>query len=223
MFSLKIHSFVSRFQNSVSFRNGFRKTVLKAGFSTKSKVAFPKNFLRAVIFVFVLSSAGLYAQEAEKNNYLAFGLGGFFPIDKIGIEYGIPPGPSVQISWYNPVLFYDFMGLGVHLDIGMPFRVEEDGLKGGAVVSSIIAGPIFTVFNNGTFTIPITAGFHFNYAVIFSKETNHCINLGLGAVSDFVWNFSKKWQAFLRLNMAINFPGGFEFFLAPALGMSFRF
>ena len=34
---------LSRFQNSVSFENGFRKTVLKAGFFAKSEVAFSKT------------------------------------------------------------------------------------------------------------------------------------------------------------------------------------
>ena len=34
---------LSLFQNSVSFEKGFRKTFLKAGFSAKSKVAFPKT------------------------------------------------------------------------------------------------------------------------------------------------------------------------------------
>ena len=34
---------MSHFQNSVSFGNGFGKTSLTTGFSTKSKVAFPKT------------------------------------------------------------------------------------------------------------------------------------------------------------------------------------
>jgi len=34
---------LSLFQNSVSFGKGFRKTVLKNGFSFKSKEAFPKT------------------------------------------------------------------------------------------------------------------------------------------------------------------------------------
>jgi len=34
---------LSHFQNSVSFGNGFGKTSLTTGFSTKSKVAFPKT------------------------------------------------------------------------------------------------------------------------------------------------------------------------------------
>ena len=34
---------MSHFQNSVSFKNGFRKTVQKASFSDKSKVDFPKT------------------------------------------------------------------------------------------------------------------------------------------------------------------------------------
>jgi hypothetical protein len=34
---------MSHFQNSVSFGNGFRKTVQKASFSIKSRVAFPKT------------------------------------------------------------------------------------------------------------------------------------------------------------------------------------
>ena len=34
---------MSLFQNSVSFEKGFRRTGFKAGFSAKTKVAFPKT------------------------------------------------------------------------------------------------------------------------------------------------------------------------------------
>jgi len=41
--NFKKMSMLSHFQNSVSFGNGFGKTVLKPVFPCKSKVAFPKT------------------------------------------------------------------------------------------------------------------------------------------------------------------------------------
>jgi len=164
--------------------------------------------------IILLFTANIYSQE----NHISFGLGALIPIDNIGVT----AGPGLQMSWYNSKLFTSFMGLGVHAGVNVPMVFGDEGLKGIALVVSVITGPAFTVFDNGTFSIPITAGLHFDYINGLVTKAN-VINLGLGVVSDFEWRISQKLHAFFRLNMAVNFAGGFEFLLAPALGLGFNF
>jgi hypothetical protein len=172
----------------------------------------------AVIMVMALSAANIHAQEA--NNHLAFGVGGLFSIDKIGVGMG----PGLQVSWYNSKLFNNFIGLGAHLGVLMPITKERLSLGISATV-----GATYTVFDNGTLAIPITAGLHFDFVTaLLNIETGdglvgmYAMNIGLGVVTDFEWHFSQKWYAYGRVALAFNF-GAFEFLLMPGIGMGFSF
>jgi len=177
----------------------------------------------AVILMITLFAANIHAQEAaypaEANNNIAFGAEGLFAFDKIGVSMG----PGLQVSWYNSKLFMDAFGLGVHVGILMPIYEQKLNLA----ISGIV-GATYTVFDNGVFAIPITAGLHFDYiTAIYDPEIglityNSAINLGLGVVGDFVWRFSEKWHAYGRVAFALNF-GAFEFLLMPGIGVGVRF
>ena len=51
---------MSHFQNSVSFGNGFLKTILIADFSVKPKVAFPKTEVLEKPQFFIVIQKGYY-------------------------------------------------------------------------------------------------------------------------------------------------------------------
>jgi hypothetical protein len=173
-----------------------------------------------VILMMALSAANIHPQEAGDNHF-AFGPGVLVPIDGTGVS----AGPGLQFSWYNSKLFGGFVGLGAHVGTFMPITEARLSLA----ISGIV-GATYTVFDNGTFAIPITAGLHFDYVkALYDRQNSasaepdaYAINLGLGVVGDFEWHFGKKWYAYGRVAFALNF-GAFEFLLMPGLGMGFSF
>jgi hypothetical protein len=180
----------------------------------------------AVILMMALSAANIHAQESGDSqsavsNHIAFGPGALVPIDGTGVT----AGPGLQFSWYNSKLFGGFIGLGAHVGVFMPITKPLLSLA----ISGIV-GATYTVFDNGTLAIPITAGFHFNYVKalydkpdsIYADSALSAINLGLGVVSDFEWHFGERWYAYGRVAFALNF-GAFEFLLMPGLGVGFSF
>ena len=182
-----------------------------------------KMFMGIIVIIMMIFTTNIYAQEA-KNNHFAFGAGAMISIDTV--EVALAPG--LHFSWYNSKLFKNFIGLGAHVGVYMPITARRLSL-----VASGIFGAAYTVFDNGKFAIPITAGLHFDYVrALYDKQYGEfvtadeypniqAINLGIGAVGDFEWHFGKKWYAYGRLTLACNFAGGFEFLLTPALGMGF--
>ena len=70
----KTENHVSHFQNSVSFGNGFGKTSLTTGFSTKSKVAFPKTEVLEkphVVKIFAPKESGADSSRDFKSEIFA--------------------------------------------------------------------------------------------------------------------------------------------------------
>jgi hypothetical protein len=161
----------------------------------------------AVLILVTVFTTGLHAQEQGKNNQLSFGAACLVALS----DNTVSVGPSIQVSWLNPSLFTDFLGLGIHFGLIMPIGQE---IGYGA---TLIIGPSMTVFNNGTFRIPITLGVHADHVVLQYPDL-WVWNVGAGAVADFVWQFGKKWYAYSRVQAAFNF-GAFEFLITPGLGM----
>jgi len=153
----------------------------------------------------------LYAQEQGKSDQLSFGASCIIALS----DETVSVGPGLQVSWVSPCLFTDFLGLGIHGGLIMPIGQEI------AYGLTLIAGPCMTVYDNDTFRIPITLGINANYVIIQLPEF-WVWNVGIGAVSDFVWQINQKWFTYGRVQAVFNL-GAFEFLITPGLGMGFCF
>jgi len=173
-----------------------------------------KNKNLCTVFIFIMLAVftvGLYAQEQGKNNQLSFGTSCLVALS----DKTLSIGPGLQVSWLAPGFFTDFLGLGIHVGLIMPIGQEI----GYGV--TLIAGPGMTIFDNSKFRIPVTLGMHINYAFIQLPEF-WVWNFGIGAVSDFVWQFGRKWYAYGRVQAVLNI-GSFEFLATPGLGLGLSF
>jgi hypothetical protein len=166
------------------------------------------GLLAAAVF-----AAGLGAQEGQRPraNHVSLGLSWL-----TALSDGMVTGhPGVQLSWFNPRLFTDRVGLGVHG--GLSAAMYEKKFRG--IAATLLAGPAVTIFDNGRFRLPLTLGVHADYFRMKDKSlTRWTWNIGAGAATDLIWQFGGKWYAYGRVQAACNF-GAFEFLVTPGLGV----
>ncbi|MCL2601499.1 MAG: hypothetical protein FWD91_01665 [Treponema sp.] len=134
-----------------------------------------KRVFIGIVCVMLAATSSLYAQEDQRSsgNQVSFGGGAIIAVS----DGGISLGPALQVSWVNTGLFTDRLGLGIHPSIMMPIG-DEIGLG-----ATLIAGPAMTVFDNGTFRIPITLGLHADYVFAMQVEGRWVWNIGAGTVN----------------------------------------
>jgi len=181
-----------------------------------------KKLLICCAFISAICVINIHAQEKNQSNYVNFG-GDFLLMVSDG---GASVGTGVALSWYNPRLFTDWLGIGTHVNVLATFvrngLVKENSMNAGIAVS-LLAGPSFLVFQRGAFILPVTAGFHFDYidGFIFNSVHFWGINMGIGA--DAVYQFGKRWNMYGRILAVYNFGGGGEFLLIPSIGAGLKF
>jgi len=186
-----------------------------------------KKLLICCAFILAICVINIHAQEKNQNNY--FNFGGVFLL--MVSDGGASVGTGAAVSWYNPSLFTDWLGIGTHINVLAPFvhngLVKENDMNVGIVVS-LLAGPTFLVFERGSFTLPVTAGFHFDYVQTFGSQFNNGqnlwgINMGIGVTADAVYQIGRIWNIYGRILAVYNFGGGGEFLLMPSIGAGIKF
>ena len=185
-----------------------------------------KKIVLVALLALVLVSVYGQEQAPTADNNLDFGFAYLVAVSN-GTGAG---GPGLAVSWYNAKLFGPF-GMGAYLNIAFPiFPNANVGKTNFGLVTSLLVGPSYMIYDNGVFAIPVTAGLHFDLvvpigmAIVMERSPFEMakINLGIGADFDFVWRFSDKWHAYARVMAVFNF-GAIEFLMFPGLGVGFSF
>jgi hypothetical protein len=162
------------------------------------------------LFLFLPTIAWIYGQEQQANNF-DFGLTCLIAVS----DDTVAPGPGLAANWYNPKLFGP-VGMGAYMNLVVPVVKTEMGLA-----VSLLTGPSYMIFDNGTIALPVTAGIHFDF--VCSSKGFTAINLGIGAHMDIVWRFGRKWHGYGRVLVAYNFGAGGEFLMFPGIGVGISF
>ena len=167
-----------------------------------------------LVLLFLLIIVFIHGQEKDANN-LDFGIACLIAVS----DDTVAPGPGVAVSWYNSKLF-GAVGIGTYIHLVTPLlNADYDRINMG-MTTSLLAGINYIIFDNGTFTLPVTAGFHISHVTTFQIWT---INLGIGTNIDFLWRFGIKWHAYGRVMAAYNFGASGEFLFYPGLGVGLSF
>ena len=179
-----------------------------------------KIFLFVSLLLMITFANSLFAQEAQndKENYFNFGLAGLVAVS----DGGVSPGAGVAVSWNNPRLFTNWLGIGTHLNLLLPVVSNEDGIEFG-IVASVLVGPSIIAFERGAFSLPVTLGYHFDYVRALAEGDRWAINMGIGVCADAVFQLGRKWNIFGRVTAIYNFGAGGEFLLIPTIGTGFKF
>jgi hypothetical protein len=179
--------------------------------------------MRKMIFVLLVAAllpTALFGQEKVRNNNIDFGLTCLLAVS----DGTFAPGPGFAADWYNAKLF-KYLGMGAFVDIVVPLvkAFSDSSVTNFGLTASVLVGPAYMLFDNGTVALPLTVGYHFDWVAGFPGSFIWSINMGVGANFDAVWRFGKRWHGYARIRAAYNFGGGGEFLMFPGLGVGKSF
>jgi hypothetical protein len=173
-----------------------------------------------VLLIFILCINNLYAQEAEQKNYVGAGVAGLVAVANTGTM----PGVGASLGWNNPHLFMNLFGIGAYVNFLFGFADNVEGDTNTGLVASVLVGPSIMAFQSGTFSLPVTLGYHFNLNLGLGDGVGSAINMGIGVAADAVYQLNNRWNVFGRLTAIYNFAAeDGEFILIPVLGAGLKF
>jgi len=161
--------------------------------------------LLCVLFILLAVSSFCFADSFEIG-----ASGNVLVVDK-DVSYGA--GLNIAKTWY----FNKTIGIGIYCNLLYPINSGRDSFS---LDFNAMLGPVFKVFNNGTFSLPIAVGFYADRPFIFDDLGSGKVNIGAGAnITAEIGG--KSAYFYTRVQGAYGFLNGGEIVITPSIGVGF--
>jgi hypothetical protein len=162
----------------------------------------------------IIIFAGFGYAQINQDNYYELG-GTFMMIVPVSSEYQSLVGGGINFA--GVTFFSDVMGIGSYVN----FVYGSADTVSAFIVDGLL-GPVFRAIQGERFSLPVTIGLNFNYALAFSSTASaQGFNVGVGASITANYRLNEKMHLYARLQSAYGFLGDGEVYITPSIGIGF--